>query len=357
MDVNGAENPSTVLPSLEDLPATNAPAILRDAVERMQNPDVKIKKESQLSDDFLLSALTWEGINRRYPIPVPREISEYRFKRKYISHLYGGNPQAEFPKPADEKVGWHGINDWQFITTDFNPHAPTRPGYSGLYFSQEKAADDWDESMRVHRLFVQFPSNTWVYMGQYKMSPGRTLGTAEWKAQPETVRRTWAKAIRSKEWGDKVAVRIALRKARGANYEPTEADVKNAEVDELRRSLSDEDIIRAFDEGEEEFGTYTMTCVGYDADFVRFLARNADRYIVPPSKASRKSTGLSATGPKRFPGDGGGKGNKRSEAVDGSDTENSEPGSDGDVKHILSGPTAPPQRRSGRARVKRVRTS
>ena len=37
VDVNGAENPSTVLPSLEDLPATNAPAVLRDAVERMQN--------------------------------------------------------------------------------------------------------------------------------------------------------------------------------------------------------------------------------------------------------------------------------------------------------------------------------
>ncbi|TBU48771.1 hypothetical protein BD309DRAFT_987034 [Dichomitus squalens] len=88
---------------------------LRAAVEEMKNPDIKIKEELLLSDNFLLNALTWEGINHRYPIPVPKEIAEFGYRRDYISHLYGGCPQDVYPRVDPDKVEWHGIDDWAFL--------------------------------------------------------------------------------------------------------------------------------------------------------------------------------------------------------------------------------------------------
>ena len=139
-----------------------------------------------LGDEFLLDALTWEGINYKYPIPLSKELAEFKFKRAYISHLYGGNTQATFPEPSVEKVEWHGLNDWIFLSLDFNPHAPTRPEHSGLFFSEEGRATETQHT--IERTFVLVESGNWVYMGQYKMEPGISLSTDLWKRQKPAVR-------------------------------------------------------------------------------------------------------------------------------------------------------------------------
>ena len=115
-----------------------------------------------------------------------KEIAEFKFNRKYISHLYGGNTQKTFPKPRDEMLELHGLDDWMFLSLDFNPHAPTKPGHSGLFFSEEgRATKTWDT---VERTFVLVGSGKWLYMGQYKMEPGITLSTDLWKKQKPAVR-------------------------------------------------------------------------------------------------------------------------------------------------------------------------
>lgn len=146
-----------------------------------------MKKELLLSDEFLLDALTWEGINYKYPIPLPKEVAECTLNRKYISHLYGGNIQETFPTPRDEMVELHGLDDWMFLSLDFNPHAPTRPGHSGLFFSEEgRATKPWPT---IERTFILVQSGKWMYMGQYKMEPGITLSTELWRQQKRSVRR------------------------------------------------------------------------------------------------------------------------------------------------------------------------
>lgn len=142
-----------------------------------------------MSDDALLDALTWEGINHRHPIPVARDIAEYGFDRKYISHLYGGNNQELSPSPAKEKLNWHGLNDWLFLRPDYNPHAPTCPGRSGLYFSSRSRHNIWQEPQRT---FVQFKPSQWVYMGQYDVKPRGTLTTDAWKGQKAPVSMDYA---------------------------------------------------------------------------------------------------------------------------------------------------------------------
>ncbi|KAI0751854.1 hypothetical protein C8Q80DRAFT_1119490 [Daedaleopsis nitida] len=266
-----------------DLDAAHVSRRLRKAVEDMRNPDVKVKKELLLSDEFLLDALTWEGISHRYPIPVSREVAEYGFARAYISSVYGGNTQATCPHPSKKMLARHGLDDWMFLTLDFNPHAPTKPGCSGLFFCWGRAEDDWHNVMRT---FVRTKASRWVYMGQYQMKPGKSLTTDTWKQQKEVVRRTWAQAFFAKGWGTDLIVRLGLQKDHGEDYKPTQEDYDNADVERYRNMITENDVLRAFDDGEEEIGTFRMICIDYEAEFVRTLAQNAASWV-PPRKKKR----------------------------------------------------------------------
>ena len=134
---------------------------------------MKVKKELLLSDEFLLDALTWEGINHRFPVSLPKEIAEKPFTRRYISNMYGGGTEDTFPHPRKDLLDLHGFKHWAFLSLEYNPHAPTKPGHSGLFFKSERALEGWREE--VMRIFVRFGPAKWVYMGQYKMQPGISL--------------------------------------------------------------------------------------------------------------------------------------------------------------------------------------
>lgn len=157
-----------------------------DAYLCHHQPDVKVKKELLLSDEYLLHALTWEGINHRYPIPVPPEIAEHPLPRAYIANLYGGNMQSTFTEPRKDLVEWHGLRYWAFLVLDWNPHAPTRPGCSGLFFCGAPPPTE-DDMPEVTRTFVRIRSGQWVYMGQYRFRPGKSLTTEHWKQQSPVV--------------------------------------------------------------------------------------------------------------------------------------------------------------------------
>ncbi len=154
---------------------------------------------------------------------------------------------------------------------------------------------------------------------------------------------------------------------------------------EIQASITEEDINGAFDRGEEvssasyaqyarkiltaleEMGVYRMTCVGYDAEFIRLLGRDLHLWN-PPALTKKKHS--AAPGRVQKPKAGKGTGSaKRKPAEVQSDGEHSdgraeEPGAlEGngdryeDVKIIPAGSVQLPERRSTRERVKRVRTS
>ncbi|TBU48768.1 hypothetical protein BD309DRAFT_997395 [Dichomitus squalens] len=263
------------LVALEDYDPDEVVEILHNAVQKLRHPDAKVKKELLFNDEFLLDALTWEGINHKYPIPLPKEIAECRLRREYISHLYGGNPLATTPEHGKDMLAWHGLNDWLFLTLDFNPHAPTKPGHSGLFFTSY-GAPSWPG---IQRTFVRVVSGRWVYMGQYTMEPGVSLSAEAWKQQKTSVRKTWVKSILSKRWGEDNCIAIWIRKRRGSDCTITAEDKEEARpmLKHIRANLTEEDISGAFDRGEEEIGTYRMRCVGYDAEFIDTLTEIQDQ--------------------------------------------------------------------------------
>ncbi|PIL36400.1 hypothetical protein GSI_00088 [Ganoderma sinense ZZ0214-1] len=204
-------------------------AALRGAVEELKNPDAKVKQELLLSDAFLLDALTWEGINHRHPVTVP------------------------LPKPiAEDRDSWHGLDDWAFLSLEWNP---TRPGYSGLYFTMDAAAtcDERATLGQVKRTFV--------------------------RRGAESVRRAWARGVLLKGWGEKGLLRIWFRRERGVDFEPKKDDIEDAKqhIEQIRKTM--------------------MMCTGYDAEFLRVLQRNAHNFVPPPPKP--KKTKAKTSKPKQ----------------------------------------------------------
>ncbi|KAI0368405.1 hypothetical protein BV20DRAFT_998653, partial [Pilatotrama ljubarskyi] len=265
---------SKPLLDLDKLDPLRIKEVLRAAVEDMKNPDIKVKAE-MLSDEALLDALTWEGMNYRYPIPVPPEIANYPLRRDYISNLYGGNIQETAPRPRKDLLEWHGLDDWFFLSLDYNPHAPQKPGFSGLFFGGNHSG------VHVERTFVRMAPGRWVYMGQYRVEPGKALSREAWHTLTPNVRRTWAKGILGKEWGVDRCINIWLKRGKEIDWEPSQDEWEDAalRIKEIRNALSEDDVIGAFDRGTEVLWTRRMTCVGYDEEFQRVLVRNADRFL------------------------------------------------------------------------------
>lgn len=184
--------------------------------------------------------------------------------------------------------------------------------------------------------------------------------------------------------GRQLCIRVWLRKQRGSDYEPTKENYEAAapNMKQIQASLTEEDINGAFDRGEEvssvstprvcrnsycliqEMGVYTLTCVGYDEDFIRCLVRNVHMWESPVrvpknkqdvSSETTEKTSRKGMGSKRKPF-------KVDSNVEQSDGDQDEPWAgknlkdEEDVKVPVKS-VQQPERRSERRRVKRVRTS
>ncbi len=105
---------------------------------------------------------------------------------------------------------------------------------------------------------------------------------------------------------------------------------------------------------------YTMTCVGYDEEFIRFLVRNVHMWSPRPPKRKGAAPRIAQKESRT------GTGSKRKPIEVESDGEQAEGGADKaqaslkdeeeDIK-VPSSSVQEPERRSTRERVKRVRTS
>lgn len=115
--------------------------------------------------------------------------------REFMSKFYGGNMIATFPSLRTEFMDKHHYRNFMYLNKDFNPSAPTVAGNPGLFFSSDRfwlqnvdarPGDDanFPEWSKVPmRVFTRLSSNTWQYVGQYKLAFCRAITVQEWKEQ------------------------------------------------------------------------------------------------------------------------------------------------------------------------------
>ncbi|KAI0059311.1 hypothetical protein BV25DRAFT_1139076 [Artomyces pyxidatus] len=252
-------------------------------------PDVKIKGGIELDAVTVQSRFTAAGA---VPVTVQLEtrIRNVTVTREFMAKTFGGSARQTFPAISAKHVRAHGYKHFMFMNLNWNPCAPQLPGAPGLWFSQQPAEGE----MPVHRVFVRRDNNSWLYVGQYTITPAPSLTQTEWLCQSNVVRNTWATEIWWREWGRFVRASIVLR--RDKHREPTRAEIDRACAIETKdyRNLAIPDIMSAFDKGEQLLGVWTMQCVEYDEQFQRRLAEEFPEFTPSAKPVTEKQTPLSA---------------------------------------------------------------
>lgn len=263
----------------------------------------KVKALYEFTLDSIHSRMATIGYDL-YEVKLPSHIAFFEVRRVFVSKNYGGNCVETFPSISAKNFARHGMDDFMFLTCDYNPYAPQIPGGPGLSFECCDLPAEAVYRQKTRRVFTRIHDGWWQYLGQYTHTKVDNLTVREWLSQPQSVsvssicisnryidlfvkvRNTWAKGILQNEWGVTVRARLTLRKE--LRREPTDAEVSIAiESKNKFKNVTPEAIMREYDEGREvsirfvvvfqtpanfqksiqAINVWAMKCVGYDEAF------------------------------------------------------------------------------------------
>jgi len=127
--------------------------------------------------------------DRTYGVDLPDDIKFTAVPRKFLSDVWGGGTQKTFPPIRKELLAVHGLDDWMYPNSKYNPHCPLIPGCAGLMFSPDGLTGTVDlESEQIWRTIVRLIDHAhWQYVGQYIRIGAPSLTKEEWLAQDAKV--------------------------------------------------------------------------------------------------------------------------------------------------------------------------
>ncbi|TFY63940.1 hypothetical protein EVG20_g6118 [Dentipellis fragilis] len=207
--------------------------------------------------------------------------------RRFLTKQYKCQPQSWLAKIHPS----HNVPQGQqrrlvFSQWANNPGLPPAPGKPGTIIANRlEMLEDAPWSVFVRA--TQEP--LWQYRGEYEVIKSENpLSAAEFQGLPQPVRRQWAKDIlRPQSWWcyTSARARIALRRHHLAiTPETVEKEVK-------RRSLAvnEQDILDAFNSGEEILNVLVLKPVGYDSAFQADMEAKFSRWKTRENESSSKS--------------------------------------------------------------------
>ncbi|TFK66644.1 hypothetical protein BDN72DRAFT_771644 [Pluteus cervinus] len=269
----------------------------------LHQPNVKVEKQ-EFDVDTVGARLFSIGF---YPDPITldKPTQNQAFDRDFIQSKYGGGHQDSVPTIGKKYYEKTGLKRFVYLNKMYQPLAPENAGDPGMYFD----TPDFEGKVPCEEtvVFTRFEANKWCYMGLYEMKAAPPLTKEEWGQQSKDVQDTWASKIcrdpgeNSKyNWGGLVRSRIHLRKTLGR--EPESAEVTDAAEKGLYKSITKEDVKKAYLNGTEKIIVWTLKCVGYDPALQQDLIKRSRTWSPPPPKGKRKAKGNDdndKTGPTR----------------------------------------------------------
>jgi hypothetical protein len=151
----------------------------------------KIKKNArEFNLDTINRRLEVLGPDRTYEVNVPDEVKFTAVPRALFSNIWGGNPQSTFPTIRKEMLAKHGLDDWMFPNSEYNPHCPLIPGFPGIMFSPDGlyGPEPDPQDPEQFRTIVRLQNEAkWGYMGQYIIIGAKSLTKEEWEIQAPKV--------------------------------------------------------------------------------------------------------------------------------------------------------------------------
>ncbi|KAK7034037.1 hypothetical protein VNI00_012468 [Paramarasmius palmivorus] len=248
------------------------------------------------------------------PVPPDLPIRELTIEEQAISAsrkcwtaLYGGNPQQTYTTAT--KQNKKKYKNMAYLSPDFNPDVPRRPGASGLTLGANDDPEYQDPPQgRGRQLIVtKAATNKWRLIGLADIEGSHSLQPHEWLELAPKVRKTWVQNIHRRRWGDSMKARILLRKQ--LDREPTKDEVGNAVTTERARfdalgiknpvlfehDVSLAEIEETFNTGLSRIVVYTVQCVEYPVEIQRRIIAEAPRYEPAPRKLLKKGPSKAST--------------------------------------------------------------
>lgn len=172
---------------------------LQDAPKVPMKGKIKGVKPKKCAGD--IPSLSLDTVNARLDTLGP--ISERNFEvtlddsikctavpRLFLSHRWGGNTQATYPKIRKEKIAEHGLDDFMYPNTVYNPDCPQVAGVAGLmFFPNGLNNPPYSESNpKQYRTITRDKYEAlWTYVGQCIHLWAPSLTKQEWLDQTATV--------------------------------------------------------------------------------------------------------------------------------------------------------------------------
>ncbi|TDL23631.1 hypothetical protein BD410DRAFT_786866 [Rickenella mellea] len=262
----------------------------KKVMDSYKNPTAKVqvkKTAISLSFDSVYERIKTVG-HGLFDIKAPDSLVFRRISRRFLSNVYGGNMQAMYSHPDKSFVEKHGIKSFMCLITEYNPHAPIRPGSPGLFFGDDEPLEWPNPSERV---FTRVEPGKWEYQGDYKFVRCKPLTPAEYCSLGHVVRHTWTKGIAESGWGLWTRARILLRTELGREPRDREIAAKKTVLNANKHldTVTAEQVEAAFATGKEVIGIWAMKCIAYDVAFQTTLIQNFDSWVPPEPKKKKKT--------------------------------------------------------------------
>lgn len=127
---------------------------------------------------------------RNFRVTLDDNIKYTAVPRAFLSNHWGGSTQATYPEIRRALIEKHGLNDFMYPNTVYNPNCPLVPGYAGLMYNPDGLDNPpYPESdVNAHRTITRDKYEPlWTYMGQYIHVWSPSLTKSEWLDQSSTV--------------------------------------------------------------------------------------------------------------------------------------------------------------------------
>lgn len=253
--------------------------VLERKMKSWKNPKVKAKREPiELTNDTIISRISAAGISfDLFPIAFPKADQDVMVSRAFMAAYWGGSSQDTWPKIGKKNLARHGLNDFMYMPSDYQPIAPQVPGAPGLWLNIGSDIREWDGGVkRVFTKITSKPRALWLYQGQYEFKLAKELTREEWARQTPKVRNTWARELFNQSWGVDCRAEIWARRYWGRL--PTEDEIREICARGDHNEITKEDISLSLTRGETYMPVYTMKCVGYDTAFQREIVQKVATY-------------------------------------------------------------------------------
>ncbi|KZT10770.1 uncharacterized protein LAESUDRAFT_755443 [Laetiporus sulphureus 93-53] len=202
-----------------------------------------------------------------YPVTLDPFIRNKVARRGFFDKHFGGD-QHRFCTSPDQAKFNHGYRNFMFPDLLMNPHIPQRPGEPGLLCRATTEKEWLPGDVKV---IIGLGDAKYLYVGEYVLSPAAPLSKQEFRDMPIRMKWLWAEYVFTSK---NVRVRVILRR-QNDHREPPPAEVERAVKDKENdyTDVTHDEIIQAFERGDETIHIWGLKCVGYDERFQREIAR------------------------------------------------------------------------------------